>query len=75
MSFKIKAEARSKNLDNDYIYMNYASRFQDPSASYGAAKVKKLKAISAKYDPASVFINLMPGHFKLAKGAPNLNMP
>jgi hypothetical protein len=72
---KVKAEAKSKGLDNDYIYMNYASQFEDPIGSYGAANVQKLKAVSAKYDPASVFINLMPGHFKLGKGAPNPNMP
>ncbi|KAJ4371001.1 hypothetical protein N0V86_008695 [Didymella sp. IMI 355093] len=72
---KVKAEAKSKGLDNDYIYMNYASQFEDPISSYGATNVQKLKAVSAKYDPASVFINLMPGHFKLGKGAPNPNMP
>ncbi|KAJ8118237.1 hypothetical protein OPT61_g735 [Boeremia exigua] len=71
---KVKAEAQNKGLDNAYIYMNYASQFQDPVNSYGAANVKKLKAVSAKYDPASVFINLMPGHFKLGKGAPNQTM-
>ncbi|KAF3052903.1 hypothetical protein E8E11_011465 [Didymella keratinophila] len=72
---KVKAEAKSKGLDNDYIYMNYASQFEDPIGSYGAANVQKLKAVSARYDPASVFINLMPGHFKLGKGAPDQNMP
>lgn len=72
---KVKAEAQSKGLDSDYIYMNYASQFQDPINSYGAANVKKLNAVSAKYDPASVFVNLMPGHFKLGKGAPNSTMP
>lgn len=72
---KVKAEARSKGLDNEYIYMNYASQFEDPISSYGAANVRKLKTVSAKYDPVSVFLNLMPGHFKLGKGAPNPNMP
>lgn len=72
---KVKAEAQSKGLDNDYIYMNYASQFQDPIASYGAANVKKLEAISARHDPTSVFIKLMPGHFKLGKGAPDPEMP
>lgn len=72
---KVKTEAQSKGLDNDYIYMNYASQFENPISSYGAANVKRLKTVSAKYDPASVFINLMPGHFKLGKGAPNPKMP
>lgn len=72
---KVKAEAKSRGVDNDYIYMNYASQFEDPINSYGASNVQKLKVVSAKYDPASVFINLMPGHFKLGKGAPNPSMP
>lgn len=72
---KVKDEALSKGLDNEYIYMNYASQFEDPIGSYGAANVKRLKAVSAKYDPASIFINLMPGHFKLGKGAPNPKIP
>ncbi|KAF2623660.1 hypothetical protein BU25DRAFT_433983 [Macroventuria anomochaeta] len=72
---KVKAGAKSKGVSNDYIYMNYASQFEDPINSYGAANVKKLKAVSATYDPTFVFINLMPGHFKLGKGVPNPNMP
>ncbi|KAF1925235.1 uncharacterized protein M421DRAFT_8113 [Didymella exigua CBS 183.55] len=72
---KVKAEAKRKGVDNDYIYMIYASQFEDPIGSYGATNVQKLKAVSAKYDPASVFINLMPGHFKLGKGAPTPSMP
>lgn len=71
---KVKAETKSKGVDNDYIYMNYASQLEDSIASYGPANVAKLKAVSAKYDPQSVFINLMLGHFKLDKGAPNSNM-
>jgi hypothetical protein len=72
---KVKAEAKSKGLDSDYIYMNYASQFMDPIASYGAANVGRLVAVSKKYDPTHVFQNLHPGHFKLTKGAPNPNMP
>jgi hypothetical protein len=71
----VKADAKKKGLDNDYIYMNYGSQFQDPIASYGAANVKKLLAISKKYDPAGVFQELHPGHFKLAKGAPSPTGP
>ncbi|CAO2647390.1 Nn.00g083120.m01.CDS01 [Neocucurbitaria sp. VM-36] len=72
---QVKAEAQKKGLDNAYIYMNYASQFQDPIASYGAANVRKLKKVSAKYDPHGVFQDLQPGHFKLGKGPPNPNMP
>ncbi|KAI4951899.1 hypothetical protein J4E91_003360 [Alternaria rosae] len=72
---KIKAYAKSKGLDNDYIYMNYASEFQNPLASYGSANVAKLIAVSKKYDPTQVFQKLHPGYFKLGQGAPNKNMP
>ena len=71
----VKAEAKSKGVDNEYIYMNYASQFMDPITTYGAANVAKLVSISKKYDPSQVFQNLHPGHFKLAKGPPNPNMP
>ncbi|EUC41052.1 hypothetical protein COCMIDRAFT_30127 [Bipolaris oryzae ATCC 44560] len=72
---KVKAEAQRKGVDNDYIYINYASEFMDPIASYGTDNVAKLIAVSKKYDPAQVFQNLSPGYFKLAKGPPNPNMP
>ncbi|CAN9126979.1 unnamed protein product [Alternaria alternata] len=71
----VKAYAKGKDLDNDYIYMNYASEFEDPLASYGSANVAKLIAVSKKYDPAQVFQKLHPGYFKLGQGAPNKNMP
>jgi len=72
---KVKAEALRRDVDHEYIYMNYASQFMDPIASYGTANQQKLVAISKKYDPAQVFQTLLPGHFKLAKGAPNPDMP
>ncbi|KAI1526017.1 GlcD FAD FMN-containing dehydrogenase [Pyrenophora tritici-repentis] len=71
----VKAYAKSKNLDNGFIYINYASTYQDPLASYGSANVQKLIAISKKFDPMQVFQNLSPGYFKLGQGAPDKNMP
>jgi FAD/FMN-containing dehydrogenase len=71
----VKAEAKSKGLDNEYIYMNYASQFEDPISSYGAANVDRLRRISKKYDPQQVFQKLHPGHFKLGGKAPDANMP
>jgi hypothetical protein len=71
----VKAEAQSKDLDNEYIYMNYASQFEDPISSYGAANVDRLRSISKKYDPQQVFQKLHPGHFKLGGRAPDANMP
>ena len=72
---KVKAEALRRGADHEYIYMNYASQFMDPIASYGTANQQKLVAISKKYDPAQVFQTLLPSHFKLAQGAPNPDMP
>ncbi|KAH8731845.1 hypothetical protein GQ44DRAFT_670461 [Phaeosphaeriaceae sp. PMI808] len=72
---QVKAEAQAKGLDNEYIYMNYGSQFQDPISTYGSQNVDRLRAISKKYDPQQVFQNLHPGHFKLSGRAPNPNMP
>ena len=66
----IKAEAKRRNLDNDFIYLNYASEFQDPIGSYGKKNKERLIQISKKYDPKQVFQYLQPGGFKLVKGAP-----
>jgi hypothetical protein len=66
----VKAEAQKHGLDNDLIYLNYASEYQDPIGSYGTVNKQRLIDISKKYDPAQVFQYLQPGGFKLVKGAP-----
>jgi hypothetical protein len=63
------AAAAAKGKASPYLYMNYASPWQDPIAGYGSANKAKLKSISKKYDPRSVFEKLQPGYFKL-NGAP-----
>jgi hypothetical protein len=68
------AQAKAWGLDNDYLYMNYASQFQSVVPSYGATNVAKLTKIAKKYDPDGVFQTLQPGYFKLS-GAPNPNGP
>ena len=62
---RIKAASVAKGAANDYVYMNYASMFQDVVSSYGAENKARLKAIAARYDPAGVFQTLQPGYFKL----------
>lgn len=62
-------EAEKRGLASQYIYMNYASRYQDVIASYGHSNKAKLKSIARKYDPDRVFQRLQPGYFKL-DGAP-----
>jgi hypothetical protein len=71
----VKTEATRRKLDNDFVYLNYASEYQDPISSYGAANKQRLVSISKKYDPAQVFQYLQPGGFKLVKGAPRSDNP
>ncbi|KAF1347359.1 hypothetical protein EJ07DRAFT_185307 [Lizonia empirigonia] len=66
--------AKVKGKDMAYLYMNYASPWQDPVAGYGAANKAKLQSISKKYDPSGVFEKLQPGYFKLG-GAPKSGSP
>ncbi|KAL3461382.1 hypothetical protein BJX64DRAFT_277871 [Aspergillus heterothallicus] len=66
----IDAEAKSRSLHNDFIYMNYASHLQDVISSYGKESKARLQEIASKYDPRGVYQTLQPGYFKLA-GAPS----
>jgi hypothetical protein len=61
----VALEARRRGLHRDFIYMNYASAFQDVISSYGAINKAKLKSIALKYDPREVYQTLQPGYFKL----------
>ncbi|KAF4119597.1 FAD/FMN-containing dehydrogenase [Geosmithia morbida] len=61
----VAAKAEELGVDNDYVYMNYGSKYQNVIASYGAENVAKLNAISKRYDPQAVFQKLQPGYFKL----------
>lgn len=62
---QIKKESVELGVANDWIYMNYASQFQDVIASYGDASKAKLKKVADRYDPKAVFQKLQPGYFKL----------
>lgn len=57
------AEARSQRVP--YVYLNYASKFQDPFTSYGEANKKFLQEVSRKYDSEGLFQKNVPGGFKL----------
>ncbi|KAF2820323.1 FAD-binding domain-containing protein [Ophiobolus disseminans] len=63
------AMAKELGAYNDYMYMPYSSPYQPVMSGYGAANVAKLKAVSKKYDPQGVFLELQPGYFKF-DGAP-----
>lgn len=66
---RLEAEAAKRGLTSDFIYMNYASPWQDPVSSYGATNKERLKKVASVYDPTAVFQRLQPGYFKLG-GAP-----
>ncbi|KAF2278012.1 oxidoreductase FAD-binding protein [Westerdykella ornata] len=57
--------ARSKGILNEFIYLNYASAWQDPIRAYGDANVGFLRGVSRKYDPNGLFQRAVPGGFKL----------
>lgn len=61
------ANAKAKGKYNEYLYLNYAAKWQKPIASYGANNVADLKAASAKYDPDQIFQKGVPGGFKLTQ--------
>ncbi|KAI1777339.1 FAD-binding domain-containing protein [Hypoxylon cercidicola] len=66
---RTEALARERGLEHPFIYINYASQFQDPLSSYGAENMARLMEVSRKYDPDGVFQKLSPGYFKFG-GAP-----
>lgn len=62
-----KKLAKERGLDVSFTYMNDASRDQNPLKSYGATSLKKLKAVSQKYDPAQMLQKLQNNGFLLSK--------
>ncbi|KAK8093527.1 hypothetical protein PG997_000212 [Apiospora hydei] len=66
---QIKQESRDLGIENDWVYMNYASQYQDVIASYGAENKERLKRVAEMYDPRGVFQTLQPGYFKLDRAA------
>ncbi|KAK4196329.1 hypothetical protein QBC40DRAFT_313788 [Triangularia verruculosa] len=51
----------------EWTYLNYADKSQNPLGSYGSENIRKMKATAAKYDPQGVFQKLVPGGFKISK--------
>jgi hypothetical protein len=63
---QMKDAAKEHGLDERWEYLNYASEFQHPIESYGAASQANMRAVSKKYDPKGVFQKQVPGGFKLS---------
>lgn len=58
--------ARSIDKDNQFIWLNYADKSQNPLRSYGSNNLRKLRRIARQYDPQEVFQYIVPGGFKLS---------
>ncbi|KAB8255519.1 hypothetical protein BDV32DRAFT_161887 [Aspergillus pseudonomiae] len=61
-----ESEAKQAGVYLPYLYSNYASRDQDPLASYGVENAKRLQEIALKYDPDGVFQTLQNGGWLLS---------
>jgi hypothetical protein len=62
---EIEDDAERRGQRVPYVYLNYASSFQDPFTSYGEENKKFLQEVSRKYDPDGFFQKNVPGGFKL----------
>ncbi|OJD28387.1 hypothetical protein ACJ73_00196 [Blastomyces percursus] len=66
----IKEAEKEPGSHVDYLFMNYASQFQDVISSYGAENVERLRVASYDDDPEAFLERLQPGYFKLNGSAP-----
>lgn len=62
--------AKQKGIWDEYLYLNYASRFgshrtQNVMQSYGSKNLDAMRAVSKRYDPTGLFQKAVPGGFKL----------
>lgn len=71
---KTREESVRLGLERGFIYMNYASQFQDVIGSYGTASRRFLNTVAQRYDPEGVFQRLATGGHKL-DGAPRRDVP
>lgn len=58
--------AKSIGADNEYIYLNYADKTQNPLRGYGEENMEFMRQVAQKYDPTGVFQHQVPGGFKLS---------
>ncbi|KAL9019301.1 MAG: hypothetical protein Q9185_003379 [Variospora sp. 1 TL-2023] len=72
---RVQKYTRSMGALKEFQYLNYASEDLDPIGSYGPDNVRKIKDVSAKYDPLGVFQKLVPGGFKLANAGRKAPLP
>lgn len=58
---------QERGLDLPFVFMNDASRDQNPLASYGQENLERLRQISLKYDEKQLFQKLQNDGFLLSK--------
>lgn len=63
----VKRTTEELGTDFPFLYLNFASDFQDPFCGYGAENVRFLQETAKKYDPEGVFQTLLPGGFKISE--------
>ncbi|KAF2122727.1 FAD binding domain protein [Lophiotrema nucula] len=68
---KAVEEGRERGVFVEYVYMNYASEYQDVMKGFGEKNGTRLRSISERCDPERVFQRLMPGYFRFG-GAPRI---
>lgn len=62
-----EATARKNGTFLDFKYSNYASKDQNPLASYGEESLTRLKLIATSVDPTGVFQKLQNDGFLVSK--------
>jgi len=63
----VESVAKKNGTYLPFVYSNYASRDQNPLASYGAENLAKLKEIALRYDPEGMFQTLQNGGWLLSR--------
>ncbi|PLB40384.1 FAD-binding oxidoreductase [Aspergillus candidus] len=59
--------AKSEGKFNEYVYLNYADRTQNPLRGYGQENLEYIKKVAETYDPDGVFQTQVPGGFKITQ--------
>ncbi|GKZ66935.1 hypothetical protein AnigIFM60653_001228 [Aspergillus niger] len=59
--------AKSIGAHNEYIYLNYADKSQNPLKGYGEENVEFISRVAKQYDPDGVFQVQVPGGFKISQ--------
>lgn len=64
---RVEKRAEEMGVDNSFIYLNYADKWQDPILGYGLQSVDTLRNVASRYDPKGLFQKQVPGGFKIPK--------